>query len=380
MCDRQKGCLIRFTRDCEDGCPVNRGPYCANLLIKASDAKICHVLDNVTWTLGKRGGIVGETIVWEVEVTKGVDANKKSEIRYESVVKLYNNGFKNAQIGNIVVNLQKLQPNGVWVTFASDIHDITAGNLTSPGLIGYVCKKGNSENQSKFEITSDSGDLIVYTPSPPCASTPMTASTLSVFSTVPAYSSIIIPFSATFKKPNLVAVGDRIRFETIVTYGTVPEDCSSGIIDSCDGIPYTGDEMPHNGVKSIAYYNTYTLPTAPVCNDAVILRDPSGNITSSIFGGSIQFENYNTDIGGGRGVDVNVSASGSYTVSVVPIIVGSYRNVAVIFSQTVGNYDVLTIKDSSDKCNPEKQFVYPPCCEELDITSGIAVEVKQIPL
>lgn len=262
------------------------GPQ-ASLNLDGSANNSCYTVDSFQWGITNNGlyDIDNNIVNWTINVTKNnVLAPKKLKIN--GVLKITNNGNGDADIGNIIVNLQRQVSSGTkWSTFTSDVADVTNGDLyySTANKTGYNVPAASSEGLGFFAENRFSGPLNFYN-----------SDNNSIFSLVGGFK-ILAGQSVTLLYQAIFFIDDptltKFRVETMVTFGNAGTRGGSNAVG--DNIPYRGDGILYNNVRSVPTRVSMNMPVLDVCEQTATLSSALSDTTVN-FGG---FVNYNSDIG-----------------------------------------------------------------------------------
>jgi len=324
-----------------------------------SDNSLCYTLDSVEWTLENSGQYVEEEnrVKWEVKATK-TEVPAFPTLKVNGVLSITNSGGGAADVGNIVINLQRKNISGQFQTFASDIADATNGDLynadstCSGQKIAYVVQK-----------IGPASAVIAYLEGP--LSGPLTfwnEDGNSIFSiqggwTIGAGETKSLLYQASFfiNDPSLT----DLRVETYITFGNAGGRGGSGA--SANDVKYKGDCVAYNNVRSVPFRKSMLVPALKVCNETVTLRSLESDVTGNPGG----FTGYTTNIGNSDGVE-QLSGSVVRHIEITPDpsvdpLERKYSACAHLTSPGDFNIITITLPDLS-----QKQYRFE-CCPALSL-------------
>lgn len=253
-----------------------------------SGVTLCNVKQSNVWDLTNQGvhDSSNNKVNWTINVTKSEDPSVPAELKVNGVITITNSGEGPADVGNIVVNLQKKTPAGQYQTFTSDIADVTNGDLffadstCSGQKIAYVAQKVGSNSSIVAYLENEfSGPLTFWN-----------EDGNSIFSIVGGWTiaggeTKRLLFQAVFYIESLNL--PDVKVETYVTFGNAGARGGSGA--TANGIKYKGDCVAYNNVRSVPVRFFLPIPPVELCNQSVSLSSVESDVTvnSGSFSGFI---------------------------------------------------------------------------------------------
>ena len=264
----------------------------ADVKLHDSSASMVQTADT-SWAFAKTGAVdnTTKTVTWTITAIKG--STTPGQLVVDGYMAVENDGFADATIGNIVVNLQQQKKDShhhdhdEWTTLSSDIADATSDDAaTSAHVVASSC----TEHVEIFNENTASGHLVF-----------MDATNNTVFSlvpekTVPARSSIPLLFSASFDNSVLkLAVGSQLQAEVIVTFG------NSGEHDSAHDVDINGNgtiDADEDAVRSVETTHDVKVPQITNNNNTPKITDNASDFATS---GTVSISNLTFSIGATSG-------------------------------------------------------------------------------
>ena len=293
----------------------------------------CRNNDPFNWSISKSGLQNDNVITWHIEVDRTPNLGGGLVLKVSGVLKLYNKGYYDAVLGNIVFNLQG-RSNNQWVNLSTDAADVTNGDLfISPNIktahtcLGDYTLNNISSSVNFIDFQIQNGLTVRWGR---CA---------------------VIKYQANFNLPSTYFAGTPLQLQAIVTY-------SGAVCGACDQINYNGDGNLYNGVKSSLVETYFALPQTEDCNTQVTLSDPPQNITGN-------FINYTTNIGDlNTGIEVlDGSGSGNFEryVQVTVVDGNDFENCAFL-----SNLDEIVTVNYVD-CDGNDASADFVCCDGINL-------------
>lgn len=331
----------------------------ASINLQGSSLTYCNKSDN-TWTLTKTAdmtdAVSGDTVTWTITATKneGSQVAPPKVLCAEGTVTITNSGSGVANVGNIVVNLQKnvlVSGKNRWVSAAADVATSYSGDAATTANIVAAASAENptwnaTAGTNNYTVSGAAG---TFTEGSASGSLEFTdASNNTLFSLSPSFNlgagaSVTLKYKANFSNDVLnIGAGTALRTEVIVTFGNAGGRGGSGA--SATGIDINGDGNADGNVRSVPVRLTQTVPAFIDCNAEVSLEDAFGATGDA--GWQVISNN----------LPSSTSTGGSWTIETV-----------VTGNGTVGNTVNLFGPDYS----------LEPCCESVDLTASAVVNVTE---
>lgn len=334
----------------------------------ASGNNLCYDLDSIKWDLNMSGSYDegNNKINWTVNVVKSIIASLPT-LKTFGVLSITNTGSAPADIGNIVINLQRKDQGGQYYTFVSDIADVTNGDLfyvkntCSGEKSGYiVTKQGTSSVIVKCVESSMSGPLTFWN-----------EDSNSIFSIVGGFyinpgDTKVLLYEADFYISD--ATLDHVRIETYVTFGNAGGRGGSGA--SANGVMYKGDCIAYDNVRSVPFRVSLPLPPLEVCNESVTLTSLESDVTAT----SGSWTDYTNDIGVGGVEELSDSALHDISLSPDPKVSDTNRTITACAKLTSPD-DTITVTVLIDPVNNVYKDYTFVCCRGIDLDMCVGVDI-----
>jgi hypothetical protein len=333
----------------------------ANLALTSHVTVSEFLLEDIKWDLTNVAGYSASKcrVQWTATATKSTVEKDTATYIVDGVMGVQNSGRGQADLGNMVVNLQTYV-GGQWITKYSAVESKLLTNGTLQGnIVGGCITDGCHNNVTEF-TNSPNANLRVMDPNGADAFKSEAASALTVGAKKFKY----FAFQARFELP--VTFTEAVTVQVLMTFGNSSAGC-----EGCIGndVPYLGGSVLHNNIKTLVYSRLHDNTPLEQVNQSVKLE--TGTWDTTVDAGT--YRNFTTEVGLTSGIVGREFTSESTTrfTSVCPcpesyVGLRIFQNTARIYSDD----DVVVIdvpaKPGSDKII-RFQFVG---------AAGVAVEIS----
>lgn len=309
---------------------------------------------NTDWSLTKVvDRVEGNVVYFKVDAVKGETSAAK--LIFAGTLTVQNSGSGEAELGNIVLNIQqrgRLNGKNEWISAAAALTDTTAGDAaTSANIVA----AGSQEKVNGFNYTVASG---VGTFAQTSALNRLTfadaetgdAWTLSANPTLAGGASVKLVYTLELDADALaLAAGTDLRVEALATFAGAGTRGGSGA--SLPAADVDGDGADETNVRTVASRSSAKVPALVARNASVALTDgaldPTGLTTGLTSSGltvvGADFAGYDLDGG------VSISESTSFEVAVEVANITDGASVTNLVSLTGDPALVLSVPDGSDE-------------------------------
>ena len=310
----------------------------ASLNLEGSSMHYCNTQQN-QWSVTKEANtssvVSGGSVTWTITATKNPDGPAASEFCVEGTLVITNSGAASANVGNIVVNLQRqrlVSGKQRWVSASANIATKVDRNLaTTANVVAAATAEDAGWNLAVYgagnQTYTSSGGVGTFKEN--AASGALVFADADWNSVLANNAYVIAPgatvtlnYTATF---NGTALGinapngpTSLRTEVLVTFGNAGGRGGSGAsLDNVD----IGTGQPEAHVRTVPVRTSMNVPPLEQCNDSVTLTDvmTGSGVTGEVTGGTMP-----------ESLVAETNATATYTIETTLTGVGSMTNTVTL--------------------------------------------------